>query len=326
MKGPQVLKPSLSSPAGSADPEPTGGPVAPPLPLPRADQLRLVTHGREEGDLYRSAFHDAPLAMALLDDDGRFARVNEALCCLLGYTSEDLLGLSYEQVVYPSDHPAADEHPPGADTDECKLRHRDGQAVWVRASARTMTGSDGWTIRIWEDVDERRRTHERLSRLALHDPLTGVGNRTLLDDRLTQALRTRDRDGGVVAVLFCDVDAFKAVNDSYGHGFGDILLGVVAARLTSAVRAGDTVARVGGDEFVVVSLLHDMRDADALLLRVGESLGDAIHEPGGMGMPLSVSVGMAIADGPEWTAADLLDRADRQMYAVKRRRVPTAED
>ena len=305
-------------------------PSAPPgyVPGPRTDDLHVVVSSPPDA-LYRAAFEAAPLAMALLDGDGCFFRVNEALCTLVGHAAEDLLGRPYESIAYPDDDLT---HAGGSTgypveltvTDERKLRHRDGHTVWARVSVRTVRGSDPadrWTVCVWEDVDERRRTHERLAQLALHDPLTGAANRTLLDDRLTQALRTRDRDGGVVAVLFCDVDEFKSVNDRFGHRFGDTLLEVVASRLSSAVRCGDTVARVGGDEFVVVSLVHDLADADALLLRVGESLGDGIRMPGGSGLPLSVSVGMAIADDSVSTPAQLLELADRQMYAVKRRRV-----
>jgi diguanylate cyclase (GGDEF)-like protein len=206
----------------------------------------------------------------------------------VGRSPDELLGRPYESVEAPGDA--------------------------RRVSARGLSAPGGWTICAGESVDER------LVRLALYDPLTGVANRALLDDRLSLALRTRDRDGGVVAVLFCDVDGFKAVNDEFGHAFGDRLLTIVAARLTSAVRARDTVARVGGDEFVIVSLLPGPADAEALLARVGE----AIHEPGGPGHPLSVSVGMAVADTAGGTAEDLLGRADRRMYAVKRRRVPAA--
>jgi diguanylate cyclase (GGDEF)-like protein len=259
----------------------------------RTDPLRLVAAGHDDDDLYRTAFREAPLALALLDGEGRFARVNDALCDLVGRSPDELLGRPYESLEAPGD----------------------GR----RMSARALSSPGGWTICAWESVDER------LIRLALYDPLTGVANRALLDDRLSLALRTRDRDGGVVAVLFCDVDGFKAVNDQFGHGFGDRLLAIVAARLTSAVRAQDTVARVGGDEFVIVSLLHGTADADALLVRVGEALGDAIREPGGPGLPLSVSVGMAVADTAGCTAEDLLRHADRRMYAVKRRRVPAAE-
>ena len=285
-----------------------------------------------EADLYRTAFYGAPLAMAVLDGGGRFFRVNEALCELVGHPADELLGAPCESIAHLDDIPAPRSSSltaGSAGADECKLRHRDGHTVWVRTSRRTVYDADGLeigTVCVWEDVDERRRSHERLAELALQDPLTGVANRTLLGERLTEALRTRDREGGVVAVLFCDVDAFKAVNDSYGHGFGDTLLEIVAARLSAAVRAGDTVARVGGDEFVVVSLLHETADADALLVRVGESLGDVIRGPDGDGLPLSVSVGMALADKPGMSAASLLDHADRQMYAVKRRRAVGPSD
>jgi diguanylate cyclase (GGDEF)-like protein/PAS domain S-box-containing protein len=291
----------------------------------------VTSTGPDDADLYRAAFYGAPLAMAFLDPGGRFFRVNEALCELVGHAADELLGAPYESIAHLDDIPAP-SHPfvtAELAADECKLRHRDGHTVWARTSSRTVYDGDGHdigTVCVWEDVEERRRTHERLAELALQDPLTGVANRTLLGERLTEALRTRDREGGVVAVLFCDVDAFKAVNDSYGHGFGDTLLEIVAARLSAAVRAGDTVARVGGDEFVVVSLLHETADADALLVRVGESLGDVVRGPDGDGLPLSVSVGMALADKPGMSAASLLDHADRQMYAVKRRRAVGPSD
>jgi diguanylate cyclase (GGDEF)-like protein/PAS domain S-box-containing protein len=297
------------------------------VPEPRSEQHPTVAPVAPDG-LYRAAFESSPLAMAVLDPGGRFFRVNTALCELVGHTTEELLDRPYESIADPDDdfdhHDSLAGYPVELGvTDERKLRHRDGRTVWARLSAQTFGDdpADPWTICVWEDVDERRRTHERLAHLALHDALTGVANRTLLDDRLAQALRARERDGGVVAVLFCDVDDFKSVNDRFGHRFGDTLLEVVATRLSSAVRSGDTVARVGGDEFVVVSLVHDLADADALLFRVGESLGAGMRVPGGSGLPLSVSVGMAIAADAVASAAELLECADRQMYAVKRRRV-----
>jgi diguanylate cyclase (GGDEF)-like protein/PAS domain S-box-containing protein len=329
-----MQKSALSSPTGAELSLLSGElaivPSVPPaqVPCPRSEGPQADVPA-PPGGLYRAAFEAAPLAMAVLDADGLFARVNDALCELVGHASEDLLGRPYESIAFPDEDPdgpgGTDGHPVDlSPTDDRKLRHRDGSTVWARVSARTFDGTDPagrWTVCVWEDVDERRRTHERLAQLALQDPLTGVANRTLLDDRLAQALHSRDRDGGVVAVLFCDVDDFKSVNDRFGHQFGDTLLEVVASRLSAAVRSGDTVARVGGDEFVVVSLVHDLADADALLIRVGESLGDGIALPGGSALPLSVSVGMAIADEGVSTSAQLLDLADRQMYAVKRRRV-----
>jgi diguanylate cyclase (GGDEF)-like protein/PAS domain S-box-containing protein len=288
--------------------------------VPRTEAAQATQAAQAPPDLYRLAFHGAPVPMAILDSAGRFFRVNGALCALVGRDSGDLLGRPHECIVHPDDRAA----PAGEHRGEYRLCHREGRAIRVERTVRALHGADGGalgSVSVWEDVEERRRTHDRLARLALQDPLTGVANRTLLDERLDEALRARDRDGGVVAVLFCDIDAFKAVNDSYGHGFGDTLLEIVAARLSSAVRAGDTVARVGGDEFVVVSSLHDLADADALLVRIGESLGDAIRVPEGDGLPLSVSVGMALADAPGMCAADLLEHADRQMYAAKRRRV-----
>jgi diguanylate cyclase (GGDEF)-like protein len=151
---------------------------------------------------------------------------------------------------------------------------------------------------------ELRRRNAELRRLAVTDPLTGLANRTLLYDRLQQALGRRRRGGGPVGVLYCDVDDFKAVNDQHGHEAGDRLLCEIAERLRAATRATDTVARIAGDEFVIVCPALPTRD----------ELG-AIVQRVVAGTP-NLSVGAVIAE-PEETAAAVLSRADRAMYAVK---------
>jgi diguanylate cyclase (GGDEF)-like protein len=164
---------------------------------------------------------------------------------------------------------------------------------------------------------ELRRSSAELRRLAVHDALTGLPNRTLLFDRIGQALAQRGRSGGEVGVLFCDLDGFKAINDRHGHDAGDAVLRTVAERMLSVARAGDTVARLSGDELVVVcpglSALADLGP-------VAERLTRAVAAPidlGGERITPGISVGAAIArdgDDPE----TLLRRADAQMYVAKR--------
>ncbi len=173
----------------------------------------------------------------------------------------------------------------------------------------------------------------RLASLALHDALTGLPNRVLLLDRLRHALRSQNRRGGRVGVLFLDLDGFKAVNDGYGHAVGDEVLATVASRLRQAVRAGDTPARLSGDEFVVVC--EGVED-DAALARAATRLERAVAAPfevAGRTVVLGVSVGRALHEAapdcsavrrsgePEsHTASRLLARADHEMYDVKRGR------
>jgi diguanylate cyclase (GGDEF)-like protein len=172
------------------------------------------------------------------------------------------------------------------------------------------------------DVTDRASEHDRLRDLALHDALTGLPNRALLADRLDLALAGTARTGARVLVAFCDLDDFKTVNDTAGHAVGDHVLVTVAARLREAVRPADTVARVGGDEFVV--LCPDVPDeasageiADRLLaaLRAPVLLdGVACHHGGSIGVALSA----AGPDGARTTPSGLLHAADLAMYRAKR--------
>jgi diguanylate cyclase (GGDEF)-like protein len=172
------------------------------------------------------------------------------------------------------------------------------------------------TVAVERSIDERRLAHQ-----ATHDPLTGVGNRAALLDRLEVALARAKRTGRAVAVLFCDLDAFKAVNDRYGHDRGDRLLVEVAERVTRAVRPSDTVCRTGGDEFVVVC--EDLADGDqahAIAERVRRSIEDVPVDIGEALVPVTVSVGVALADLPIDDADRLLRLADLSMYATKQQR------
>jgi diguanylate cyclase (GGDEF)-like protein len=163
---------------------------------------------------------------------------------------------------------------------------------------------------------ELRRRNDELRRLAVTDPLTGVANRTLLFDRLELALAQRDRTGGDVGVVFCDVDEFKRVNDHFGHAIGDRLLCDVAECLRAAARETDTVARIAGDEFVLVCPgLTGPDDLDRVVGRVTAALGTAAVLPDGSPAP-RLSVG-AVVVAPGEDAASGLCRADAAMYRAK---------
>jgi diguanylate cyclase (GGDEF)-like protein len=170
---------------------------------------------------------------------------------------------------------------------------------------------------------ERQRVERELSQLARHDPLTGLPNRTVFHDRLTQALRRLDRPqvpermGQLVAVIFLDLDGFKAINDRYGHLAGDRLLAAVAKRLLRVVRRADTVARLGGDEFTI--LLEGLqREADAA--RIAEKVLASLRQPfelGGVVVKLGASLGIALAAQPGQAPDCLTREADAAMYRAK---------
>jgi diguanylate cyclase (GGDEF)-like protein/PAS domain S-box-containing protein len=274
--------------------------------------------------LLAAAFEAAPIGMALLDLTGRWFRVNRALAEMLGASAAELLAAP-PPALRRADDPAAAGDPTAETTLDQRYRHRDGHVVWVRrrtSLVRDAAGLPEYVVATYEDIGARRDEDARLIQLALHDPLTGLANRALLDDRLTQAIAQRDRDGGVVVVLFCDVDGLKAINDQHGHGFGDRVLVTVAQRLVGQVRSGDTVARFGGDEFVVVCNLRAGVDAESMAARLTLAVESApeLIAPDGTAVPVRVSVGQQIGADNRLDPDHLLGDADRSMYAAKRRR------
>lgn len=171
--------------------------------------------------------------------------------------------------------------------------------------------------RLREEIARLCDVVEEVSRLAHRDPLTGLPNRALLLDRLAQAMARADRDGRRAAVLLLDLDRFKEVNDRLGHACGDRVLQGVAARFTEAIRDSDTVARFGGDEFVVV--LSDVEGTQAVD-RVCSALRGCLARPmavDGHEVAIGASVGIALYPDDGRTAAALLERADARMYRDK---------
>lgn len=168
-----------------------------------------------------------------------------------------------------------------------------------------------------QELDEERRHHLERS---LHDPLTGLPNRELLHDRLEQALARAERNGRGGVAIFIDLDAFKPINDSFGHDAGDCVLKAVAARLRGAVRDSDTVARLGGDEFCIVAGgAATPHDVQALTDSVTAVLASPLELPGGRSIgQIRASLGFCRFPYPGATPGDVIRRADQAMYAVKR--------
>lgn len=170
----------------------------------------------------------------------------------------------------------------------------------------------------------RLRSEERMRHEALHDPLTGLANRTLLRDRLEHAIARSERERGATAVLFIDLDNFKSVNDTHGHAAGDAVLVESARRLQSAVRPGDTIARIGGDEFVAVCEHVDAESALAVARRLQEALRPAFTA-GGRQHQLSASIGIALGDREPDSLLANADAASYRAKAAGRRRVELFE-
>jgi len=198
---------------------------------------------------------------------------------------------------------------------------KDGSLFWndlhITPVRDPETGHVTHFVGVQHDVTETRRYQEELEHQANHDALTGLANRNLLNDRLEQAVMQARRHGGLLLVALLDLDQFKLINDSLGHGIGDRVLKVVAERLTGSVRQGDTVARLGGDEFVLV--IQDQEhedDAVQLIERIVTAVGESLLIDGNE-LSVTCSIGVSIYPHHGEDAGTLLRNADTAMYRVK---------
>ncbi|HEY5366163.1 MAG TPA: diguanylate cyclase [Casimicrobiaceae bacterium] len=283
----------------------------------RNDQLRLAS----------KVFETTADAIMLSDSDDRVIMVNRGFEKLTGFTSADVLGQPVAQSPFRATDPAAYDirmerlRREGIVTGEVQRVSKDGSllALWITASCvRNAEGTIVNYVRVFSDISLLKTTQRKLEELASHDSLTGLPNRRLLQDRLALALQRARRNHTTMAVMFIDLDGFKAVNDTLGHDVGDLLLREVGARLSKCVRASDSVGRFGGDEFAIV--LEDANlPHDAVV--IGERIVAALAAPfefNGHRVRATASIGVAVhpADGAD--AAALLKNADVAMYAAKK--------
>jgi diguanylate cyclase (GGDEF)-like protein/PAS domain S-box-containing protein len=301
--------------------------MEPPAGLARQTMHHLASNA----DVFETFFDQAAMGLALADLSTRYVRVNRTYAELLGRAPEDLIGVPFTDILHPDDR--AGEHlrvQQLLDHNETALQAEeryvapDGRVLWVLHGVTVVPGASGapaWFAVSAQDISERRRVEHELRDLtatlaerAVRDPLTGLANRTLLQERLRAVLARDARTGATTALLFLDLDGFKAVNDRHGHAVGDTVLKVIAERLTAVVRPSDTVARLGGDEFVV--LVEGASDEGVTLLT--KRLREAVEEPiGTQSLEVGVSIGVALSHRGEAEPSALLGAADRAMYAAK---------
>ena len=272
-------------------------------------------------------FERSTIGMVNTDLDGRILLANSAFLDLVGRDTAEVVGTPALEFLHPDDGAAADalrermlEGHPSTAVGEHRVLRPGGHVVWVSTTASLVTSEQGpppfFSVQV-HDTTARRAAESELAHQAFHDPLTGLPNRQLLADRVAQALERAVRTGGSVAAVFLDVDQFKVVNDGIGHAAGDELLVQVAHRLRSTIRPGDTLARFGGDEFVIVCEGMDAAEAAA----VGDRIAEAMRAPlrlEGRDVVVSVSAGVAVA-GPGSDVGSLLRDADSAMYQAKER-------
>ena len=281
----------------------------------RAAELSAVEALRRSEERARSVLDTAVDAIVTFDRDGVVTSFNRAAELMFGRPAPTALGGHLSTLLPAAGSGAAGAQPtrPG---EAVGLRH-DGTTFPAEVSVSDAGPGSGVFTAIVRDVTERRRLEDQLAHLSLHDPLTGLANRSLLRERLEHAVARTARHPGWLAVLFIDLDRFKCVNDTLGHAAGDELLVLTAERLRTTVRTEDLVARFGGDEFVVLcEELSDPAEADIIVARVRAGLQSAYTERyDGLGVGASIGV---VTDSGQRSAAELLRDADTAMYEVKR--------
>ena len=293
---------------------------------------RDVTERRRDEEMVvallaeKQALLDNALVGIAMVRDREIVSCNRRMEEIFGYEPGALAGMSMRKL-YPSDEAfalvgesaySALAHDRSF-SESRSMTKADGSVLWVEITGRALDPArpHGGSVWIFADNSERQAAEERAAYLAYYDVLTGLPNRSLVQDRLQQAVASADRAGTRVALLMVDLDRFKTINDSLGYSVGDLLLIEVAKRLKRSLHEADTLSRQGGDEFLI--LLPDLPDADACVARLVD-LTDDLEQPflvDAIELPTTVSMGIAIYpdDGPDLST--LLKKADMAMYRAK---------
>ena len=282
----------------------------------------------ESEQRFRLAFENNIAGMVFADLEDKILAVNEAFCLMVGRTREELLGYDSTPFTYPEDLGISEEahrSVTSGDSDQVSYAkryvHRDGRVMVAevhRSTARDAEGRTLYFVMSERDITEERALTAQLSHQALHDPLTGLANRVLFEDRLSQAHAKVVREGGLNAVLLVDLDDFNGVNDTLGHFVGDKLLVAIARRFDQVTRSSDTLCRFGGDEFLY---LAEGLTSPAQAEQVAKRLLGALAEPFSIDeahFAQHASIGVVVCDETSTDYTESIRDADVAMYEAKR--------
>jgi diguanylate cyclase (GGDEF)-like protein/PAS domain S-box-containing protein len=299
------------------------------LNLHIAEQERISKALRETEEHFRNAFDYAAIGMALVSPQGSWLRVNHSLCDLLGFSEAELLHSNFQAVTHADDlgHDLANLYRlMQGETPTCQVEkryvHRHGQIVWALTSVSLVRDSADATpvhfIFQIQDITERKRAEAALQSLSLVDELTGLYNRRGFLAVTEQHLAAIRRNKRVPVILYADLDGLKEINDSLGHHEGDRALVKTAEIFKETFRSSDIIARMGGDEFVVLAAIDSDESADSVVARLQENF-NASNSVRNREYNLGVSVGVAhFVDDQTDSIEELVAEADRAMYEQKR--------
>jgi len=308
-----------------------GKPVAVAVMVDISERRRAETALARESFRYRMLLHHASDGICILGESGNVLEVSDVFCAMLGYSREALLGMNVSRwdLRWPTGEGMEEFARLQKSTDrttvfETRHRRKDGSVFEVEASCIGFEfEAQSMLFMSSRDISERKRAQEEIRHQAHYDVLTGIPNRILFYDRLTQGIGLARRERHELALLYLDLDRFKAVNDELGHEAGDEVLKIAAARIRRLLRESDTVARIGGDEFtVVLPRIAGRQDAAEVAGKIVAALAALFLVPGSNATVREVSVGCSVGIAIFPTDAEspdgLVVAADAAMYAAKR--------
>lgn len=279
---------------------------------------------------FRNAFDTAPIGMALVGLDGRWIEANPACCEMLGYPEDKLLSMTFMDVTHPDDLQLDKQFVAQLISGEIshyqmekRYIRNNYQVIDVLLSVSVVHDIHGDILHFvsqMEDITARNHERDLMRKLALYDVLTGLPNRRLFDERVNLAILSAQRNQHQMALMLIDIDHFKQINDTYGHDIGDLVIKHVAEKMQATLRATDTIARFGGDEFVV--LLNTVTFPEAAI-KVAENLRDSLKyhiKIGELRLLVTLSIGITLYL-PETNKSlpQLMKQADMALYDVKAR-------
>lgn len=283
---------------------------------------------RQSEERFHNAFDTAPIGMALVSLEGRWLEVNDALCQMLGYSEAELLKTGFADITHPEDLDI-DEQYVGrliqGELDHYQLEKRyyckDGELIDVLLSVSVVHDENGQVehfVSQIENITLRKTEQQKIHELAFYDALTGLPNRRLFNERLSHALLSGQRSQKSIATMFIDFDYFKQINDTHGHDVGDDVIVTATQRIRNVLRKTDTLARIGGDEFVV--LLEEVSSEKAAM-SIAENIRRQLEMPiksDTVSLTMTLSIGVSVTDPLLYETADsLLKKADMALYEVK---------
>ena len=294
-----------------------------------SNYIRASEEARERAQRLEGVLDTVVDAILTIDPKGTVQTLNPATLRMFGYEKSEIIGHNVKMLMPPqySDHHdqylshymTTGESGVIGKTRELEGQRKDGSRFPLELAVTEMRqGNHRLFTGIVRDITERKKAREKIEHLAHHDPLTGLPNRNLFNDRMEHAIYRAQRSGTTLALMFVDLDKFKPVNDELGHEAGDAVLKAVAERMAGCVRTSDTVARVGGDEFVaILENLDDAQSAAGVARKIIDALTLPVEVPGDKIAQVGASIGISIFPTDGTTLDDLNRCADEAMYAVK---------